>query len=849
MRPWNPFPFNRGGAPITGSIPVRLVVQGGSLTGAQSAAVQSFFIACCEEHRLSVAPSFSRSRTLAYGVWAKVNIIGGVASVLVSVQGEQGAAGIGMRLVGWDGAPIPELSTGGVAHYYLATLDAQGKWNITRRASLVGGQAVWVGTDRTRWLSTVLSEGDDASDAGALTYFRNREVSDTARPSNIYPAAVRAARRGAAAASESSPVSFLRASNDTIELLQRDAEGAYVAVDSIQVDGGGVSVLSAAGNFALATAGDSAHLLTLSPALGVVKEWDITAPEATISENANWLEYSVVQPYAAPPSEDVPTQSNAHWAGPPDLGFVELIPDGHDWAYDSTVGGEPVMYYTDSTLLPRTSEYMQPLRDAGIQCFSRGIPGAAPYLTTGQGVWSYSQIVGTHLQARPTRPASTSGVYRDHHQSTDTTHNTPWRGMTHDGELVRIDCDVETTRLIDGTTTFDWAFGAAQRIAVDKTVEVEVKTTWNLPGGRRLTSVVSTSERYVENTASMEAYETSGTINVSSTVSKSLLSLLHYDADTDCAVFLKEDTSGSGTTSWEKKEGSPGTRKGTTPHGSYYYTLSAEPAYAFSGSSRMTVCVYIKGVLSYEEVLATGPCSGGSVMYEPQVYSDMEFDLPTAKPSGGFFDGWVETEGPGGVRTVFKNEPALYYLAEPAPVNYHMVRISDWEELSWPEIVAKIIPMQSSGIITFMPEGYMLCTSDGRAQSAPADQLINGTGQYILGGNVFVTSSPDGEAAQLDTVRRGLDVTDTWTGATPSIYPANASMSERFDVSASTAKDARTGGIALEIHYSYDGFAEPKDRARILLVSSEGVTQLDELLKPSSGAEKFEFKTTFLATI
>ncbi len=779
---------------------MRLVVQGGSLTGAQSAAVQSFFIACCEEHRLSVAPSFSRSRTLADGVWAKVNIIGGVASVLVSVQGEQGAAGIGMRLVGWDGAPIPELSTGGVAHYYLAALDAQGKWNITRRASLVGGQSVWVGTDRTRWLSTVLSEGDDASGASALTYFRNREVSDTARPSNIYPAAVRAARRGAAAANEPNPVSFLSVSNGTIELLQRDAEGAYVAVDTVQVDGGRVNVLSAAGNFALATAGDSAHLITLSPALEVVEERAIAATEGITYTSSGTVSYAgtiLITPSSTPKQWKMSDLS-----APPDLESVTVVidlPSNSPWSPGAEIsqlrtkhelaGHEPVscrVYQT--SLSPHVEGAIDFCPIYWVDSCTIGVWGK-PVLINGLDIGPSS----SSAQATYTESYVGSGVIST---------SVAAHGIKHDGSPWQINRSTSVEESIEGTKTFTDASPS-----VRKTVTWKETETWTLPEGQ-VVGVSSVSEVFAEDTSVNypSMWPAEGEASVTSTVSRTKLVLLHYDADTDCAVFSKEVAVGGGVRSWRRSSYAAGATMNSSPLGSYFCDAGDDITNTFSGTATVSVCVYQSGVLAYEEVLASGPCSGGSTKYEPKAYPDMRFGFGSGapKPSAGAWPEATVVYGPSAPYTKFTYEERVLYGSVDTQV-------------------CELVPLDDSG-------SNMLAVWT----TVPAE-----TYQHPVAG--LTTHQIERELH--------IDRSDVLTNTHAEIYQANASMSERFDVSVGTAKDARTGGLALEIHYSYDGFAEPKDRARILLVSSGGVTQLDELLKPSDGAEKFEFKTTFLATI
>lgn len=832
MRPWNPLAFGRGGAPITGHVPVRLVVLGGTLTGTQAAAVQSFFTACCEEHRLSAAPGFSRHRILHDGTSVKVTILGGAASVVAIVQ-QSAVEGIGMRLIGWDGALIPALSEGGEAHYYLARPGKTAAWTVTRMPVLDGGRRLWVGADRSRWLSTVYS----GTDLQVSAHYKNKTVFGGPAAQANYLPAVLAARRGDAAQNALPTISFLGTKDGAVELLQLGNDGAYAVVDSVRLgDGSGaLGLVGAAGNLALVTGGGFAYTIALSPALEVVKEQDITDAEYSTSESTSSLRYVAAQTLAPPEPRIEPFYNNAHWALAPDLGQVTALSPYENPHEDPT--------------------YRARLQAARNEFLISGVEFVEGYVPLGTGFWSARQPAGTRVVTSPPTMVSAVATYTELHSGKTTAKDTPWRGMAHSGALVQIGCSVETTDRVEGTTSF-----VLDSFRAEKTVTRRTETTWELPSGS-VTYNHTTEDTYVEDTAVPfpAMAPAAGAVSVSSTVSGTTMDLLHYDHDTDCAVFMKRVDIGSGTAVWEKTSfrsegGVPVDRAtATTPAGEFSYVNSKDPTHTSSGTSVVSVCVYIGGALAYEEALASAPCRVTPVMYEPRVFGDMRFNFNafTPKPGGGSWPDIEDVYGPVPGGSAIVHTPTLHYGRVVHGTYYNMIPKHIAEgPYSAAEKRAEVQHLMSEGLITFLPDGYVLCDSDGGFVGvAETKPQINGTTEYVLGANVYLVATVGGATSEQALIERRMDRTDAWEDAAPILHPATAGIAGSFSASVGVAKDARSGGLALEISYSLDSFAEPKNRARILLVNGAGVVRLDDLLKPSDGGKNFEFKTTFLATI
>lgn len=833
MRPWNPLSIGRDGAPITGRVPVRLVVLGGTLTGTQAAAVQSFFVACCEEHRLSAVPYFSRHRVLGDGTSAKVTIHAGSASVVAVVQ-QSGAEGIGVRLVGWDGALLPDLSSSGEANYYLIRQGKKMEWVVRRMPLLVGGRNVWVSSDRGQWLSTTYA--DDVQQASA--YYKNKLVFNGPTPQATYAPAVRAARRGEAMEGVPTPTSFLNINGSALELLQATPDGAYATTDSTQVGGGGgaLEIVGAAGNSVLAVAGETAYTIAISPMLEIVREQSITAAEDGANDPVSSINYAAVKMFVPGTPTVVPFSNTAHYASAPDLATVTRRGSAEDQYYDPT-------YYQ------RVSEMEDQLRAAGSGAFT--VITFAPPPTT--GFWSASQPAGTKTVGGPTVLDSCAATYTESYNGDATAIEIPWRGMTHGGDLVQISRRTKTTESLAGTTAFSFASPS-----VAKTVTRKIETTWELPNGS-ISHSYNIQETYEESTTVPfpSLYPATGSMSSRCTVSGTKMDLLHYDHDTDCAVFLKRAVGANGTATWRKSsvlavDLSPEGAHISTPLGSVFLFQSKEPTLTSSGSVQASVCAYIGGALTFEEVLATMPCRTSQVMYEPKVYADMRFDFSanTPKPDDGYWPETTDVYGPGTPESSFIHTPTMMYGRPLHPVNYHIMPKSIMDgPYSAAEKAAAVVHLQTSQMITFFSDGYVECGEFGEPIGFAGTKVqIGGTTNYVLGDNVYLVTTVGPTVVPEDIIQSNLVKAATWAGS-PQIYPATAAEVGSFYASASAAKEARTGNFALEISYSYDGFAEPKTRSLILLVNSAGVTRLDDLLKPPSGGGKYEFKTTFLATI
>lgn len=640
MTPRNPMAMTFSGEPITGVVPARLTVHGGFLSGGQAAMVQAQYAQFCTSIRLSLLHSMTASYRLPDGSAMRVVSIRGVASVDVWVSAaleDEAIEGIGLRLQGWNNAPIAGVSQ----DYWLIKHKTQGDtWTARNHKMLVGARILWVNQDRSKWLACVLNG------AVAQAFSKNKVAAEFAMPAGATLPAFISAHRD----TQKAATSVLAINGGSVNLYQLDAiSQLYVVKDSLVVAAAGLSLLGIDSSFALVVAGSApstAYTLALSPLLSVAGSQVIAEPAAVTPSVGSTLTFKSDKLFGPGTVKSVPFANNAHWASSPDLGII--------------------LYDAEGTTPPTFNNRVQARKD---QLFAAGTAymNREGFSYGGMGFWTNSQPAGSRTVFDAVGAMeSASATYVESHKSTSAVNDTPWRGMSRNGALLQILRNVSATDSIDGTTTFNFASFTASKTATRQQV-----TTWTLPGGATITGTDTATDTFTENmTASFpNMTPVAAAITLDSVVTRTTLHLQHYDADIGCAVFLKEVVFGSGSMSWGKSstqysQSAPGSYVGqTTPVGEIFRFTSPETVLPSSGTASMSVCVYLAGVLAYEEALASAPATVSGVKYEPMVYSDMVFN-PNAfspKPGPGQWPATQDVYGPGTPTDGLIDTPTLYF--------------------------------------------------------------------------------------------------------------------------------------------------------------------------------------------
>jgi hypothetical protein len=155
MRPWNPHGQTFHGEPITGQIPVRVVVRGPEMTPQQSAFLQAAYASFAAGARISIAPNPSAQGYLPDGSQYTIDCVNGVCTCVVWTVGggeDMRRSGIGISLTTLGGGlvpghihkdgdrPQPYILTPGVIR---GTRKCSGSWRVRKVDGYSGGKAVW----------------------------------------------------------------------------------------------------------------------------------------------------------------------------------------------------------------------------------------------------------------------------------------------------------------------------------------------------------------------------------------------------------------------------------------------------------------------------------------------------------------------------------------------------------------------------------------------------------------------------------------------------------------------------------------------------------------------------------
>lgn len=776
MTPINPYSFGFDGEPTPGIAPTQLIVYG-ELSRDQFGLVQAQYSKFCTAMHLSIAPSLTTSYTLADGSTMRATSNHGVNSVQVWPvrSGNQEASGIGLKLIGWGGVEISQLRG-----YWLLSY-AAGQWTAKRRDMLVGANNLWVNASRSSWLAS--SQTDQL-----MVYSRNNMVGRFTAPGGApYPTVVSAEKR----ADSASSLSVLEIFDGSVRLHQKGVvSGFFEVADSLEVlPGAALSMLGVAGAHAVVASESTAYKVALSPVLALASSSAILATPATSFSSSGSI--SFVGSIESTPTSGTPESSATYdWSVAPDI-YTNTFTIGVDGIYSLEEAETFVKNYAEInsityTLIRSYDASFHPAVDGGSM------------ITVTVGLWG-SPITYTKKTAGPNELVSALSVYSEANSSSEESTDVVLRGIYHDGSVWRILKKSSINKSITGTTSFNKSSSV-----VNKSTSYALTETWILPSGEiSVSSLIGESYSESVTVPYPSLSGISGSTSVESSITIVRIHFKHYDPDTNCTVFIKEVVDAGGTTSWTKS--STGSyAQASTPVGNYFYAMSS-PSYSVTGSSTFSICVYSGTTLSYSEVIATVPATGGSIQYEPKAYPDMSFSFSssTPKPSGEMWPEQTIVSGPG----------------------------------------AEITELNSTAKILFNATPNEALPTDEYLKAHPSTPVLRRPGGW------YVHKVPSSVTPDVD-LEWSIDRADSLTNVAIEIYPANASGS--FSAGVSTAKDAASGALAVEVNYSSPEFpVESRNRSRILLISPSGITRLSDLIKPATpGAFSTDYKTNnFLVTV